>query len=614
MTNEELINYKIKLSKLSNKEKKLRDLELRKYSNGELQGPMIGYPSIDKPWLKYHDESAIIDTPIIKNVYQELYDNNKNYMNQVALIYFGEKITFKKLFENIDKTAKSLSANGIKKGDFVTMCSALTPEIVYMFYALAKIGAVSNLMSPFFDKEQMKDRILDCNSKMIVVMDKFYPNVSETIDSSILEKTILLPTLNSSPLGLMEKKIKPSKENEILWNDFIKEGKKEKNPETVEIEEQMPLALVYSSGTTGASKAILLTHDGFDNTIFAYPRCHLAMTRGDVYYQIVPPWFSTGISSSMHLALAQGGTLFMDPRFDRKVFVSNMLKYNFTGTLASVTLFQAFLDEELHDKKGSLSNLTRAYQGGEKTEMQDKLGVESVFRKYGSNTTLLNGYGQCECGAGFTAQTPVTPSNTSCGVPIPGVKIGIFDDENNEQLVNTRGEIYACTPCGMKEYFNNPKATKEYFYIDEAGDKWSRTGDIGIINNNGELTVLGRAIDYSMINDKKIYNFDIENVILKNKYIQNCDVFTDDENTLVGHIILKNNIKEIDKIALLKELQQKIYEEYNDLDYVPCKFKFRDSFPIANFSKKDVKGMKSEKEGFSIVDKDNLINVKKLVK
>ena len=65
---------------------------------------------------------------------------------------------------------------------------------------------------------------------------------------------------------------------------------------------------------------------------------------------------------------------------------------------------------------------------------------------------------------------------------------------------------------------------------------------------------------------------------------------------------------------MLKELQQNIYEKYNDLDYVPCTFKFRDSFPIANFSKKDVKGMKSEKEGFIIVDKDNLTNVKKLVK
>ena len=613
MNSEELNDYKKKISAYSKEEQKLRDLYLRKLAKGEYQGPMTGYPSIDKPWFKYHSKSGITEDPVVRNVYQELYDNNKDQLDQVAIIYFGAKITFRELFENIDKTAKSLVKNGVKKGDFVTICAAGTPEVLYMFYALAKIGAVSNFMSPFFDKDQMKERISDCDSRMMVVMDSFYPNVKEVISDSNLEKTILLPTLNSSPLGLTQKKIKPSNNSEVLWNDFIKEGKYEAVPETVEIDEQMPLVLVYSSGTTGASKAILLTHDGFCNTAFAYPKCGVSVSRGGVYYQIVPPWFSTGISTSIHLTLVQGGTLFMDPRFDRKVFVDNMLKYNFTGTLASVTLFEAFMDEDLQNPRGSLTNLTGAFQGGEKTELQDKKGVEKVFEKYGAKSPLLNGYGQCECGAGFTTQTRMTPSNASVGVPIPGVKIGVFDEEHNELPYNTRGEIYACTPCGMKEYYNNPKATGEYFYYDEAGDKWSRTGDIGIINTNGELEVLGRAIDYSIVNGNKIYNFDIEDVVLKNNNIQNCDVFTDYEDNLVCHIILKNKAKGIDEIDLIKELQRNIYEKYGDIDYVPCKFKFRESFPIANFSKKDTKAMKSEKEGFIIVDKDYLLNVKKLV-
>ena len=602
MTKEELIKYKDKLSNLTEEEKKLRDLQLRKIALGEIQGPVTGYASIDKPWLKYYDEKAIIDRPNIINVYQDLYEKNKDYLDQVALIYFGAKITFKKLFENIDKTAKALNANNIKKGDFVTICSALTPEIVYLFYALAKIGAISNFMSPFFDKDQMIDRISDCNSKLVVVMDDFYPLVSETIDNSILDKTILLPTLNSSPMRFAKKKIKPSKDSEILWNDFIKEGSKEQIPQTTAYEKQMPLVMVYSSGTTGASKAILLTHDSFGNTAFAYPRLDIPVIRGDLYYQIIPPWFSTGISTSTHLTLVQGGTLFMDPRFDREVFVSNMLKYNFTGTLASVTLFQAFLDEKLLTK-GDLSNLISAFQGGEKIEIQDKENIEKVFKRYNSQSHLLNGYGQCECGAGFTTQTRNTTHNASVGIPIPGVKIGIFDENDSELTINTRGEIFACTPCGMKEYYNNKKATNEYFYFDKAGDKWSRTGDIGIIDENGELQVLGRAVDYSIINNKKIYNFDIENVILKNPFVQSCDVFLDDEDVLVAHIILKNNSDNIDKIQLLKEIQNNIYLEFDDIDHVPSKYKFRESFPIANFSKKDVRKMKSEKEGFIIVEK-----------
>ena len=614
MNKEDLINLKEKINKLSDEEKKQRDFYLKSLSSGELQGPPVGYASIDKPWLKYYtDNRAITDNPIVTNVYQLLYDNNKDNLNQIALMYFGARISYNKLFKNIDKAAKALKANGVKKGDFVTICSALNPEVVYMFYALAKIGAVANFMSPFFDKKEMIDRIADCNSRLVVVMDKFYPYVNETIDNSILEKTVLLPTLNSSPLGLFQKKLKVEKSNEILWNDFIKEGKSEKTPETVSYEKQMPLVTVYSSGTTGASKAIVLTHDSFCNTAFAYPRCNIEINRGDIYYQIIPPWFSTGINTSTNLILSQGATLFMDPRFDRKVFVNNMLKHNPTGTLASVTLFQAFLDDELLTK-GNLSNLKIVFQGGEKMEMQDKENIEKVLKQYNCKAHLMNGYGQCECGAGFTTQTPITPSNTSVGIPIPGVKIGIFDENDNEQLINTRGEIYACTPCGMKEYYSNPEATKNYFYFDEAKQKWSRTGDIGKINNNGELEIFGRAVDYSIINDKKIYNFDIESIILKNEYIQNCDVFLDDSGILVAHIILKNDIElnENEEIKLLEDLQQAIYDEFGDIDYVPCKFKFRDSFPIANFSKKDIKKMKSETEGFKTVDNSYLLNVKKL--
>lgn len=612
MKKEDLLLLKEKLSKLNEHEKKLRDLYLRKIANGELQGPMVGYPSIDNPSLKYRDEESITDRPNIVNVYKDLYDKNIDYLDQVALMYFGAKITFKELFKRIDDTAKALVANDVKKGDFITICAALTPEVVYMFYALAKIGAVANFMSPFFDKKQMMERISDCNSKIAVVMDNFYPNIGETIANSNIEKTILLPTLNASPLGLVKKSIKPSRKNEIMWNEFIKEGKHVDIPKLVDYEKEMPLAMVYSSGTTGASKAILLTHDSFGNTAFAYPRCNVGLTRGEKYYQIIPPWFSTGISTSTHLTLVQGGTLFMDPRFDRKVFVENMLKQNPAGTIASITLFQAFLDDELL-VSGSLSNLTRTFQGGEKMEMQDKENIEKVFKKYNSNSRLMNGYGQCECGAGITTQTPLTPSNTTVGIPIPGVKIGIFDEDNNELPYNTKGEIYACTPCGMKEYYNNPQATKDYFYY-EFGEKWSKTGDIGSINENGELEIFGRAGDFEIINGKKIYNFDIEASILKNPVIQNCDVFSDDEGVLVAHIILKNSSENINKLELIKLLQQAIYMDNSDIDYVPCKFKFRDSFPIANFSKKDVAGMKKEKDGFIIVDKSYLVHVKKLVK
>ena len=614
MKKEDLNKYKQKLYELSDRERKLRDIYLKTLVSGKRQGPLVGYSTIDKPQFKYMRYADILKEVPVKNVYQELYDNNKDYKDQVALLYFGAKITYGEFFENIDKTEKALIANGVKKGDFVTISSALNPETLYAFYALAKIGAVANFMSPFFDKDGgMIERIADCNSKLAIVMDQFMPELEETLDKSMIEKIVVLPTLNSSPIGFLKKSYKPKKEkNEVKWNNFIKEGKDIELPNEIPFEPQMPLAMVYSSGSTGASKAILLTHDSFGNSAHAYPRCDVKLNRGEVYYQLIPPWFSTGISTSANFPLINGVTLFMDPRFERKVFVHNMLKLNPTGTIAAISMYQGFLEPKLL-KKGSLSNLKIAFQGGEKMEMEDKENIEKIFENYGSDAKLMNGYGQCECGAGICTQTKNTPSNNTVGISIPGVRAAIFDEDRNELPYNTRGEILADTPCSMKEYYKNPLATMEYFYYDDFGVKWNCTGDIGVINENGEIDVLGRANDFSYINDKKIYNFDIENAIRKLPDIQNCDVFTDNDNQLVAHIIL-NDQSRTDFDDLMIKIQESIYNDYQDIDYVPEIFKFRDSFPAAKSGKRDVKSMKQEKTGFIEKRKTHLLQQKKLVR
>ena len=120
MTKEQLIELKEKLSKLSEEEKKQRDQYLRQLATGEIQGPPTGYASIDKPWLKYYPEHGITtDVPKV-NAYDLIYNKMKGKQNYIALNYFGRKITYKEMFENIERVAKSLKANGIKKGDNIT--------------------------------------------------------------------------------------------------------------------------------------------------------------------------------------------------------------------------------------------------------------------------------------------------------------------------------------------------------------------------------------------------------------------------------------------------------------------------------------------------------------
>lgn len=619
MTKEELLNLKKKISELSEEELKQRDLYLNDLSTGKIQGPSTGYPSIDKPWVKYVDLEKQYSFKNKKTIYQEIRDNNRNKLNNIAIEFFGVKIKYKKLFTKIDEFSNAFVANGVKKGDYVTICCAGIPEMVYSFYALSKIGAVANFMSPFFDKEQMTERIKECDSKLLLVMDGFYKIIQPAIEKSTIEKTVILPTLNSSFIKYLKKSGKIEGKKVVQLNEFIEKGKNIRNVEEVEYVPNMPLALVYSSGSTGASKAILLSNDSFQNSIHSYEACGINLSSNQKFYQIIPPWFSTGSSTSIHLPLANGAIVFMDPRFDREIFVKNVVKHKINATVAPTSMYEGFLDKNII-KNGNLSNFSNPFQGGEPLKKETKENIEKVFNEHGSKSALKIGYGQCECGAGIATQTDdFYRSDGSVGIPIPGVVCAIFDEEKNELTYNQRGEILVSTKSGMVEYYKNSQATDEYFYVDSSNVKWSCTGDIGYMDNEGNLFVQGRKSDFTIVNDKKIYNFDIENIILSDNDIKNVDVLPVNGNNeqFVAHLIFSDEFSNMCKNypemidSKIEIIQQKIYEVFNDYDYVPEIFKVRNEFPFAKSGKRDTALMKSETEGFKNYSKNSLIYIKK---
>ncbi len=572
-----------------------------------------GYPTIDKPWYVNYNKNELEKEIQKKTVFQEVYDNNIKFQKDLALEFFGSKINYSTFFKNIEMTAKAFKEYGIKKGDFVTICAAGIPETVYSFYALSKIGAVANMIAPHFEKKDLIARISDCESDTLIIMDEFYPELKEAIKGSRIKNIIILPTLNSSMLRFITKTYKiDSFSNELYWNQFIKDGRKQKETETISYEKDLPLTMVYSSGTTGASKGILLSNDSFQNSIQSYPASGVDISRGQKFYQIIPPWYSTGLSTSIHLPLSYGTSVFMDPRFERDIFVKNIIKAKPNYCVAPTSMYEGFLDEKLVGNK-NLSFFNYPFEGGEPLSNEVASKIEKVFKEHGSNAQLRVAYGQCECGAAITTQTQKAENTRgSVGIPLPGVTIGIFDEQFNELKYYERGQILANTPCSMLGYYKNEEATKEYFHIDKNGIKWNCTGDIGYIDEKGNLFVQGRATDYSIIDNEKIYNFDIENILMELDEIKMCDVLEFDNNgtkELAAHIIFTDRVqKEIEENPeyleeKLFEIKQYIYERTNNEKMVPHRFKIRKSFPYAKSGKRDVSKIKEEKDGFILIEK-----------
>ena len=571
---------------------------------------LTGYPSIDKPWAQFYKDVEKENMFLNTTPYQGLVKSNSDYPDEIAVEYFGAKITFGELIKNTDLVAKSLAAYGVKKGDYVTICSTTTPEVIYAFYAISKIGAVANVISPFYTPEELMARIDECKSKLIIMVDKFLPKFKEWLNKDADKRVIVLPMMNSSVLRFITPKNRINgNSNEVAWKTFVKDGIGQSDVSVDPYEPQKPQAMVYSSGTTGASKGIVLSVDSFQKLINAYRNSGFDTSRNQKVFQNIPPWHSTGLSIGINFPLSVGVRVCVDPRFDHTVFVKSVLKYKPEYILTNTSMYQGFtFEKSLKLLKGkSLSFLKYPFEGGEPLTEKDIANIERVFSSHGSNARLLNGYGECECGATIT--TDITShkfSNSASGIPLPDIiTVAIFDDNFKELKYGVRGNVLVKTEIGMIEYFNNPKATSDFFYYDENGNRWSKTGDIGYMNEDGSLVVLGRKSDYSVIDGSQIYNFDVERAILTFDKVKLCEIQThpEDSTKLVAHIVWENDTSTLLKqnpekqMGYFAEIQKIVEEVMKQPEAVPHSFCVWDGFPSAHSGKRDIKYIKENIDG-----------------
>lgn len=153
---------------------------------------LTGYPSIDKPWLKYYTAEQInAELPKCK-IYDYIWQQNRQYLTNPALHYYGRNITYGQMFEGIEKAAKAFRAIGVKKGDIVAVIAVTLPETIYTFYGLNRIGAIANMIDPRTSIEGIKNYIEEVNAKVIVLLDAVYEKVNAAVQGITIEKMVIL--------------------------------------------------------------------------------------------------------------------------------------------------------------------------------------------------------------------------------------------------------------------------------------------------------------------------------------------------------------------------------------------------------------------------------------
>ena len=550
-----------------------------------------------------------------KTISDNIQDRNADKLSVPAFESLGgTTIDYKTYFEIVDVYAKAFKELGVQNGDIVTICSAGTLDTVLNFAALNKIGAVAQFVNPNYFKYNSKKYINDINSKLLICLDRFYPDIKDAIAETNVEKVLLssISEYSSYLFKIVARRKRISKSNLIDGIDyielpeFIKLGENSNiKLERIPYVPNKPAVITYTSGTTGNPKGVVHTNDSINNMIMIYELANgFGVKCGDRNLVLIPPMYLTSFVHSIYAPMTLGTTNILQPIYNPKSLGKELKKYEPVTVIASKAHYLNLEDSRL--PQGSLSHTKFAYCGGEAISKSVAIRIDKILEFFGIPPMIL-GYGETEFATMVMFNNDIPNRTNESGMLIPEVKAKILDLVTGLPVPQgQRGELYIQTPAMMLEYLNNPEATSEFFVMDDNGETWAKTGDIAQIlyQQDGKdiYEVSGRASD-SFIdeNGNVVYLFDIETKVEDVKYVQQAEVIAltvDGKKVPVVHVILDKKAKRFAG-DILRIIDTTLKKDNTNESAIPYAYKLRDSFETSPISgKRDYAILKYETDGY----------------
>lgn len=609
----------MKIKNLNINEQKMHDIYLRKLLLNEIQGPLTNIPNIDKEWLKYYSEDQILADMPNDTIYNYMMKKNKNDLDNLAIIYFDKKITFKKFVEQIEQCAKSLKVKGIKPNDIVTLCMPNTPEALVIFYALNRIGAITNMVHPLSSQNELKNFVQEVKSKMIITVDSSYEKITNILEETDLEDVIVVSPSDSMPSPLKQiynltkkEKIKDN-EKTILWKDFMKLGLNEESIVDYPYEKDKVSVIIHTGGTTGKSKGVELTNDNFNSMVEQFILNESNFSRGDKMLTVMPIFHGFGLCSSIHLPLSQGVGLILIPKIDIKSIDKLINKYKPNHILGVPTLFKGIMNtvnrkiETGKLKNFDLSYLKYAVSGGDIVKDGFETELNNFLKKHGSQAKLAKGYGLSEAVAGVTFAYSNYNNQTTVGIPMIQTNIKIVKIGTDTEVENkVDGEICIKGPTVMNGYYNNEEETKKSLI-----DGWLHTGDIGHFDK-GLLYFTQRKSNMIISSGVNVYPKEIEELIESHPAVSACAVigiYHSYKNEVPkAYIVLKEGYSLSDDIK--KEIEKMCKENLNKYS-IPYDYEYCELIPQTLLGKISHSQLRDQEKNKIKVLEKNSINQRK---
>lgn len=336
------------------------------------QKKLTGYPSIDKPWLKYYSEQDLQYEVPQCSMYDYMHDHNIGYEDEIAIEYFGRKISFKELFHNINIVSKAFTSMGIKCGDNVAICSITTPEIIYSLYALNRLGVTVNMLEPRNNAERIAHYIRESGSEYVIMLDICFGKFQEILKTEKIKKIIVVGTTMSAPILTKIGYIFANKNKQKIlyegvyekWTSFVSRGKNGNDITDAPYDEKRTAVIVYTGGTTGIPKGAMLSDSNLNHIAqLLWTSKGIGQERQDKYLMIMPPFIAYGLCG-MHAPLSFGKRMIVIPNFKQENFARLILKHKPNYAVGVPAYFETLASYK--DKKVDLSYIKGLIAGGDK--------------------------------------------------------------------------------------------------------------------------------------------------------------------------------------------------------------------------------------------------------
>ena len=542
----------------------------------------------NETWRNRYPEQALKPLNIPHEPFYNILDRNANRGDWPALTFYGRTLSYNELIRLTNMMAKGLQELGVEKGDKVALMLPNIPQYLISFFGILKAGGVVVPLSPLYTPSELIYFIGDSEAKLIITLDIFkdkimdvrkelhdlkaiYTNVGEYM--SPLIRTLGRITGKLPLVRIVRDNMNLRFKDLLLSEDYTK----------VNIEPEDNLALLpYTGGTTGKPKGVMLTHyNVYANVLQTCRWLFPPLVEGETTVVVLPMFHSFG---QVHVAAAlySGFRVILLPKFDIKEYMSTIEKYKPTLISGVPTIFSMIVNSNLH-RRYDLSSVKISICAGDVLSPR----VRDEFEE-ATGSVIIEGYGLTEASPVVCINPPYKSKRKvgTVGLPLPETLVAIMSLEVEGKLVDVGvpGEILVSGPQVMKGY-HKPSAVDEEAFIEINGRTWLKTGDIGIIDEDGFLYMIDRKKDMIKYKGYSVFPKEIEETLHKHPAVKEVAVIgvphEDYGEIPKAYVVLKDEYKgRVDEKELIDHCKKHL-APYK----VPKIVEFRDTLPKSMIGK-----------------------------